>query len=203
MYSQLTDRELVCLLTKNEDEEAFCELYIRYRKRLFLFCVSLVKVSEIAEDIVQDIFTTIWVGRRSLNPDLSFSSYIYTIARNQTLNFLREVNKTTKMKHQLLESAILIDDATDANFRDHEYARLLEKAISELSPLRQRIFRLSREEGLSHKEIAQHLNISMYTVLENISIALKHIKKYLNRYIDLSMCISLIICNMQNSRYFF
>ena len=181
MCSRLTDRDLVSLIIK-DDEAAFCELYIRYRKRLFLFCISLVKVAETAEDIVHDVFTTIWIGRKMLDLNLSFSSYIYTITRNHTLNYLREANKTIKLKNQLLNSAVLIDKAADAAFCDEEYSLLLEKAVSELPPLRQNIFRLSREENLSHKEIAQQLHISMYTVQENISIALKHIKNYLNRH---------------------
>jgi len=184
MYKQLTDSDLASLISQNEDESAFCELYHRYRKKIFLFCISLVKISEAAEDIVQDIFTKIWVGRRTLDPNLSFSSYVYTMARNHSLNFLREVYQTEKLKIRLLSSAITIDKEADTDLRDEEYSQLLEKAISELPSLRQNIFRLSREEKLSHKEIAQHLNISIYTVQENISHALKHIKKYLSRYTD-------------------
>ena len=187
MYRLLTDKELVSLIIKNEDEVAFCELYVRYRKRLFLFCIALVKITETAEDIVQDVFTTVWAGRRSLDPNLSFSSYMYTITRNHALNFLREARQTENLKKQLHDSAICIEETTDTNLMDNEYALLLEKAVSELPPLRQNIFRLSREEQLSHKEIAQHLNISVYSVQENISIALKHIKNFLNRYADFTL----------------
>ncbi|MDR1171157.1 MAG: RNA polymerase sigma-70 factor, partial [Bacteroidales bacterium] len=191
--SQPTDKDLVLSLTEHEDENAFCELYIRYHRRLSLFCTSLVKIPETAEDIVQDVFTAVWSRRQTLDPNLSFSSYLYTVARNKTLNFLREAGKSEKVKKQILDSSVSIAEVTDTDLTDREYAQLLEKAVSGLSPLRQKIFRLSREENLSHKEIAQQLNISLYTVQENISAALKHIKKFLTRYIDLNLCLLVIV----------
>jgi RNA polymerase sigma-70 factor (ECF subfamily) len=182
MYKELSDKELVSILARESDEDAFCELYTRYRKKLFLFCDSFVKVSGIAEDIVQDVFLTIWSGREMLNPDLSFSSYIYTITRNRILNFLRDANQDSKIKSRLQRSAVLSSEAIDIAITDKEYVQILENAIRQLSPLRQDIFRLSREEKLTHKEIAQQLHISVYTVQENISAALKQIKTHLERH---------------------
>ena len=76
-----TDVDLVTRLTQN-DEAAFSELYIRYKDKLFYFCSYLLKSNEEANDIVQDIFIRIWESRSFINPLLSFSSFLYTMARN-------------------------------------------------------------------------------------------------------------------------
>ena len=183
-YRKLDDADLVLALVKDNDEDAFCELYIRYRKKLFLFCMTFVKVSDLAEDIVHDVFVIIWTKRKFIDSSMSFSAYIYTITRNRVLNFLREANKDVKIKNQLCKSLILSSDIINDDYTSKEYAEIIEDAINQLSPMRQNIFRLSRENKMTHKEIAKYLNISIYTVQENISASLKQIKIFLRRFTD-------------------
>ena len=74
----MDERELVLRLIDG-DEDAFCELYAAYKNRLLYFAMKFVKSREFAEDIFQDAFTVVWQSRRFINPDASFSSYLYTI----------------------------------------------------------------------------------------------------------------------------
>ncbi len=196
VHKHLDDKDLVLLLVNDNNEDAFCELYIRYRKRMLSFCLTFIKIPEVAEDVVQEVFATIWSGRNCLNPEMSFSSYLYTITRNRMLNFLRQVSQDAKIKTRLQEAGHPAVNVTDVQILDNEYKEILEKAISQLSPLRQNIFRLSREENKSHKEIAQQLGISPYTVQENISAALKHIKTYLIHNAGLHFGLWLIFFNL-------
>ncbi|MGV8093679.1 MAG: RNA polymerase sigma-70 factor [Mangrovibacterium sp.] len=181
-YNHLTDSELVWLLIHEDDSNCFGELYVRYRKKLLLYCLTFVKLPDIAEDIVQDVFTAVWKGRHGLNPEMSFSSYLYTITRNRTLNFLRQVNTDRKLKEKLLKAGKPEPGTIEMPILDKEYKILLDNAVAQLSPLRQNIFKLSREQHKSHNEIARLLRISPYTVQENISASLKQIKTYLNRH---------------------
>ncbi len=73
----MDERELVLRLIDG-DEDAFCELYAAYKNRLLYFAMKFVKSREFAEDIFQDAFTVVWQSRRFINPDASFSSYLYT-----------------------------------------------------------------------------------------------------------------------------
>ena len=179
-YRQLVDIDLVKLLANN-DEDAFCELYSRYRKKLYSFCLTFIKTPEAAEDILQEVFVTIWTGRKCLNPSMSFSSFIYTITRNRLLNYLRQASQDVRIRAQL-QKANVLQEYTEQTLQEEEYDQLLHQAVDQLPPLQQKIFHLSRFERKSHKEIAQILSISPYTVQENISAALKYIKSYMTRY---------------------
>lgn len=100
----MDERELVLRLIDG-DEDAFCELYAAYKNRLLYFAMKFVKSREFAEDIFQDAFTVVWQSRRFINPDASFSSYLYTIVRNRILNQIRDMANEDKLKeHILLQS---------------------------------------------------------------------------------------------------
>ena len=86
------ERSLVIRLIAG-DEDAFCELYAAYKNRLIYFAMRFLKSREYAEDIFQDAFTTIWESRRFINPNTSFSSYLYTIMRNRILNHFARTGK--------------------------------------------------------------------------------------------------------------
>ena len=179
----ISDKELCKLVVRN-NKEAFCELYIRYKDKLVFFCLKFVKKQDIAEDIVQNIFITLWEDKSKINPELSFSSYAFTIARNRVLNFLRQLNTEIKIRAEL--SQINEEKIESYDFLiETEYSELLHKAINTLPPQRRRIFQLSRDEEKTHMEIANLLGISVYTVQEHISESLKLIKRYLSFHADL------------------
>ena len=75
----LKDERTLVLRLIDGDEEAFCELYAAYKNRLIYFAMRFLKSRDYAEDVFQDAFTVIWQGRRFINPDTSFSSYLYTV----------------------------------------------------------------------------------------------------------------------------
>ena len=159
------------------DEDAFCELYATYKNRLIYFAMRFLKSREYAEDVFQDAFTVVWQSRRFINPDASFSSYLYTIMRNRILNQLRNAANEEKLMLNDLKS-------------------LISHALQQLTPRQREIFEMSREAQLSHKEIADKLGISINTVQEHISTSLKLIRTYLikysgSEYVDLLL---LLIC---------
>lgn len=170
-----TDIELVNLLTQ-DNEAAFSELYIRNKDKLYYFCLNLLKSKEDANDIVQEIFTRIWESRNFINPDLSFSSFLYTIARNRILNYFRSVDIDLKVKSILAQRDPVEEDIIESNLIYTEYQKILKGAIEALPPQRKKIFNMSREDNMTHKEIAAQLGISVNTVQEHISESLRFIK---------------------------
>ena len=185
-----TDTELAILLTLN-DEAAFSELYVRYKDKLYYFCLHLLKSKEEANDIVQEIFIRIWESRNFINPDLSFSSFLYTMARNRILNYFRDIDIDEKVKEILATQKVTEEEAIDSKIIYTEYQVILQNAISQLPPQRRKIFNMSRIESMSHKEIAAELGISVNTVQEHISEALKFIKAYFSNHADMSISLLL------------
>ena len=191
----MDERELVLRLIDG-DEDAFCELYAAYKNRLLYFAMKFVKSREFAEDIFQDAFTVIWQGRRFIDPNASFSSYLYTIMRNRILNQIRDMEKEDTLKESILSQAIDYSDDTKNNILSGDLKNIIQKAFESLTPRQQEIFRMSREELLSHKEIADKLGISIHTVQEHISLALHTIRTYLTKYSDTYADLLLILICM-------
>lgn len=191
------DRDLVIRLINN-DQEAFCELYAQYKERLLYFAAKFVKSHGFAEDIYQDAFTVIWQSRRFLDPEKSFSSYLYTIVKNRILNILRDIENNQKFKSHILANSIDYSDNTNQHIQANELKTILDKALKELTSRQQQVFEMSRNEQMSHKEIAETLGISVLTVQEHISVALKTIKIYLKEYPDyiVGLLIILICVNI-------
>lgn len=178
------------------DEDAFCELYATYKKRLIYFAMRFLKSREYAEDVFQDAFTVVWQSRRFINPDASFSSYLYTIMRNRILNQLRNAANEEKLKESILSQALDYTEDTKREVMLNDLKSLISHALQQLTPRQREIFEMSREAQLSHKEIADKLGISVNTVQEHISISLKLIRTYLikysgSEYVDLLL---LLIC---------
>jgi len=196
--SKAKEQELVSRLINN-DEYAFAELYFLYRNRLIAFARKFLKSQELAEDIFQDVFTVIWQNRHFLNPNASFSSYLFTITRNRILNLMRDSSLQQQIQEYIISHAIDFDSQADKEIILNEYRELLEKALLNLTKRQREIFEMSRYEGLSHKEIAAKLNISVYTVQEHISSALRILQNYLKRYSSNSFFISLFLILVNKS----
>ena len=189
-----SDRDLVIRLINN-DQEAFSELYAKYKERLLYFAMKFIKSHEFAEDVYQDAFTVIWQSRRFLDPECAFSSYLYTIVKNRVLNVLRDIENDRKLKSYILANAIDYNDTTNQHLQTNELEIILDKALKRLTPRQHQIFELSRNEQMAHKDIAEMLGISVFTVQEHISLALQSIKDYLKEYPDyLVGLLVIIIC---------
>ena len=178
------------------DEDAFCELYATYKNRLIYFAMRFLKSREYAEDVFQDAFTVVWQSRRFINPDASFSSYLYTIMRNRILNQSRNAANEEKLKESILSQALDYTEDTKREVMLNDLKSLISHALQQLTPRQREIFEMSREAQLSHKEIADKLGISVNTVQEHISTSLKLIRTYLikysgSEYVDLLL---LLIC---------
>lgn len=189
------ERSLILRLIEG-DEDAFCELYATYKNRLIYFAMRFFKSREYAEDVFQDAFTVVWQSRRFINPDASFSSYLYTIMRNRILNQLRNAANEEELKESILSQALDYTEDTKREVMLNDLKSLISHALQQLTPRQREIFEMSREAQLSHKEIADKLGISVNTVQEHISTSLKLIRTYLikysgSEYVDLLL---LLIC---------
>jgi RNA polymerase sigma-70 factor (ECF subfamily) len=157
------DQKLVARL-KTGDDRAFEKLFKKYNQKLCNFCMKMLRSKTDAEGIVQNTFMKIWETRHLLNENLPFSSYVYKIARNKVLNEMRkQINQRYYIEY-LLEYTEMLEDTTEKNILFSELEKTIHHLISLLPDRRREIFLLSRDEGLTYKEIADKLDISENTV---------------------------------------
>ena len=177
----LSDEHSLVLRLIEGDEDAFCELYAAYKNRLIYFAMRFLKSREYAEDIFQDAFAVVWQGRRFINPDASFSAYLYTIVRNRILNQLRDLSNQDKLREQILSQAVNYTNETKDEIIANDLRQFISRALQQLTPRQREIFQMSRERQMSHREIAEVLGISVNTVQESISISLRTLRTYLEK----------------------
>ncbi|MCL2652128.1 MAG: RNA polymerase sigma-70 factor [Candidatus Azobacteroides sp.] len=197
--SLLSEENLVKLLAAG-DEKAFEKLYAKYKEKLYYYCFSILSDPDASEDVVQDTFIKVWENRKSVHAQMSFSSYLFTIVHNKAVTYIRRLQtEKTIIDQWLTEEYSKPDESTMTGIISGEYELFFKKAIENLSPKRKLVFQLSREEGLSHKEIAEQLGISVYTVQEHISETLGYFKFNLLKHPDLKNIYSTMFRNRKTA----
>lgn len=172
-YLNCTDAELTVLL-KSGDHRAFTEIYQRYKGPLYVHAYKRLNSKDDVQDILQELFATLWSKKESLVFTGHLSGYLYQAVRNRIFDHtsFKQVRSAYVLAFQnFLDREQPV--ATDHLVREHDLMRLVEKEIAELSPKMREVFELSRRDNLSHREIAQQLNLSEKTVKKHINNALK------------------------------
>lgn len=180
----LSDKILIKKVKAN-NEIAFEQLFDRYYQKAYYFALRYLKNREDAEGLVQEVFIKVWMNRHRLNPEQSFNAYLFTIARNAIFN----IHRSRQYERAYQEFAAYMGDYVD-NRSENEvvYSDLLDylnKIVAQLPPKRQHIYRMSREQGLTYKEIAREMNVSEKTVETHLRLALQTIKKELRSQMHL------------------
>ncbi len=194
MESTNSNTELIKLLKKG-DMKAFDIIYKKYSRRLYGFIFRYVKQEADTEEIVQEVFIKIWKSRDKLDIYSSFESFLFTISHNATVNLLKK--RATEQKYlEHVKSLQHVNETYELTDEIH-YNELKQKfhgLLNELTPRQKEIFELSREEGLSHKEIAEKLGISTNTVKNHLVTTLTFLKSKLdNGFIISGMFVSLFL----------
>ena len=144
------------------DKAAFAKLYQHYQTPALKFSISLLKDKEEAENMVHDVFIKIWEKRALINPELNFSSYLFTCLRNIIFDYMKQMEKSQLLRQRYMER---MDRTTEEEQEDMETRCIvLHKAINALSEKRKQILLLNVEGGKSYQEIAESLRISKNTV---------------------------------------
>jgi RNA polymerase sigma-70 factor, ECF subfamily len=166
---------------KNGSTKALKHIFSLYSERLFYYAIKFVNSPEIAEEIVQDVFIAIWENRKELNIRSSLESYLYTSVKNRSISYLRK--KISGIETGDISYANNIPDQirTDAPVEYTELNNELKRVIDSLPERCKIIFTLSRNSGLTYKQIADELNISPESVKTQIGIALSKLKKHLEK----------------------
>ncbi len=178
MSMQKAEKELVTLL-KQGDALAFDELFEQYGKKLYGFALSYLKTENEAEELVQEVFVRLWENRKSLKPDQTFRSYLFTIALNQIRKYFRKKAIAIRHLSQLDQTDFDYDNQTEEKIDYASTLSRIEQVIEQLPSRKKLIFKKSRIDGKTSKEIAEELNITAGTVDNQVSEAMKIIRETL------------------------
>lgn len=179
VYTTYNDEQLIKLIKVN-DHSAFKQLYDRYWKLLFSLAASKLDSFDEAEEIVQEIFTDLWARRESIQINRSVKYYLAAAAKYQVMTMLTKRHRKNQITIGLLSKDQPSAQPADQLLIFRQLQEELERIVSALPERCQLIYRLSREEGYSHKEIAQQLDISEKTVETQLTRALARIRTGLN-----------------------
>ncbi|MCL3781850.1 RNA polymerase sigma-70 factor [Prolixibacteraceae bacterium JC049] len=178
-------------LFKNGDEKAFEKLFERHHKKLYGFLFKLLNSRQDTEEIVQDTFIKVWERREEFMEGYSFDAYLFKIAKNAFLNLNRK-----RVNRKIIESDLYFEkEKTSCDTEEYilfqETRDIINSIIEGLPPKRKEIFILRRIDGLSRKEIAEKLDISVITVDSQLLKANKYLKDELKKYSLLLVILSL------------
>lgn len=177
-YSKYSDPDLVLLL-KEGDRNAFAEIYHRYKLILHNHAWNKTQNTVDAQDVIQEIFSNLWIKREVIQIDTNLSGYLYNSVRNHILNLFARKQLQQKYIDSIREFAQGGAAVTDYKVRESMLRDAIEKEIADLPPRMREVFELSRKRHLSHKEIADIMGTTEQTVKKQMSNALKHLRSKL------------------------
>ena len=163
-------------MLREGDPLSFEILFQKYYVRFYNFVFNLTKNSQAAEDIIQNVFMKIWINRASLRPDQSIHNYIYVLSKREMLNHIRD-RKAYVQVERLVMAEQPSEEVTDQSMSLKELDERIRRFIADMPEQRRKVFILSRYRGLTNKEIAEMMGLSVRTVDRHINLALTSLKK--------------------------
>lgn len=174
------------------DQQSFAEFYHRFHRKIYTFCMRQLKVSERAEEVLQEVFLKIWLMEKELLKINKIEAYLQTIARNKCLDYLRVLEREGRLYgeidakpldgHNETEEAILLADTRN----------LLQTGIEKLPPQQKLVYQMCHQQGLKYEEIAKLLNLSPLTVKNHMQAALKFLRNYVGKDGNLAIALFLM-----------
>lgn len=172
------------------DKEAFTALYRHYSPRLYAGVLRIVKDADIAEEIIQELFTRVWQKREMQGLQENFTGYIYRIGQRLVFDFFRKMKSDRLLQQRFRSLAESAYDPVEKAVIDKESSRLLQRALEQLSPQQQRVYQLVKVEGCTYKQTAEILGISPLTVKEYLVATKKSIQHFMLSHMDNSLLLA-------------
>jgi RNA polymerase sigma-70 factor (ECF subfamily) len=168
---------------KKGDRKAFENLFLDFYESLCQFAWRFTHSQHVSEELVQEVFLNVWQSKERLDPQREIKSYLYQSVKNKALNYIKHQELASEYNQKI---GWLNPTPTR---QDHEYneeaefVKAARKSIEELPDRARQVYKLSRKDGLTYREIAQVLDISPKTVESQMSRALKILRNALSEYL--------------------
>jgi RNA polymerase sigma-70 factor (family 1) len=176
-----SDEELMQEI-KADNMFAFDLLYKKYCKRVYKFGYSILKSPEESENLMQDVFLSLWENRQKVEKDSSVKSFVFTITYNTAISIIRKKARESRFIEYLKSLQEITEEPVNVKLEYNELTTKLDEIINTLPQRQKEVYLLHRVEGLKYNEIAERLNISVKTIETHMSRALKTIREKLGNY---------------------
>jgi RNA polymerase sigma-70 factor, ECF subfamily len=176
-----TDEELMQDI-KVDNMLAFDILYKKYSKRIYKFAYSILKSAEDSENILQEVFLNLWKNRLQIEKNSSIKYYVFTIAYNSSISIIRKKARESEFFEQLKSIQDYKQQPANLELEYNELSDKFNEVVNNLPERQKEVYLLHKEEGLKYHEIAEQLHISINTVENHMSRALKTIREKIGNY---------------------
>jgi len=178
VYDSNQIKELVKGLI-GDDKKSLDGLYNFYYPRLYAFAKGFLKVEDDINDIIQEVFIKLWENRKKIKNIETFNAWIFTVTKNAVITYFRQKTKLAVFESRVREIAISGEYYLDSTVEYEDIKEKVDFFIEQLPEKRKQVFKLSRENGLTQKEIANQLGISVKTVEDHIMYAIRYLRENL------------------------
>jgi RNA polymerase sigma-70 factor (family 1) len=193
MNGDLQHEKQLLLRVRTGDQGAYAAIYEHYHAGLYQYTLRFVKLPDLAEDLVHDVFLKLWEVRDRIDPERSVAGYLYRISRNHVFKTMARINTDRSLRLRLmLRFGETTTPPQEEASQLKEYEELLAMALTTLPPQRRRVFRLCREEGKTYEETATILSISRNAVKKHIVLGMRDVYEYIQRNGDLTLLLFLL-----------
>jgi RNA polymerase sigma-70 factor (ECF subfamily) len=173
------------------DRSAYAAIYQRYHAGIYHYILRFVKLPDLAEDLVHDVFLKVWEVRDRIDPEGAFGGYLYRIARNHVYKTIQRISADRALRTRVLQH---LAEETPLEWvgQTRQYERLFGLALSRLPQQRRNVFRLCREEGKTYEETAAILGISRNAVKKHMVLSMRSIHDFMLRNADVTLALLLL-----------
>lgn len=189
--SELNDEALFALIEKG-DERAFTQAYDRYHKLLYVLAYRYLMNVNMAEDVVQHVFSRLWEFRTELRVGISLKNYLFTMTKNHVLNLIRNENSAITKNYEMAQSVPAYEDNLMEDLEKKELMSNFYKAVDMLPVQKREICLMKVREELTNQEIAERMKLSVNTVKTHYSEALKLLRVHLRKMLIIVTALTLL-----------
>ncbi|WP_028666188.1 RNA polymerase sigma factor [Runella zeae] len=175
----MIDNDYLIKQLSNGCEQSFRLLYERYFACVYRTANKYLHSENLAQDVVQEVFTKIWLNRTSLTDIQNLESYLVVMTKNHTFRELKKIAFEQHQQQTYLSQLELDTNFTEVTLDSQQLDELLLEAVEQLPPQQKTVFILGKMQNMSHEDIAHHLNLSQGTVKNHMVRALKFVRKHL------------------------
>lgn len=179
VVSTLDNEKQVLKRLRDGDRQAFDSIYNTYAGKIAAKLLQLLKSEEAAQDVLQDTFVKVWEVRASIDPELSFVSFLYKIASNLSSNAFRKELRENRMRIGARHSNPEVYSHVEEQLFRKEEHELLHRALDQLPPRQRQVFVMHKLEGKSYSEISEELGIGNPAINMHIQRAGKNLEAIL------------------------
>ncbi len=174
-------------------EAAFNVLFRRYFNKLHQFSLKFIKDEAVAESLVLDLMLQLWQKSDQLDQSIDIAPYLFTAMKNRVFNNIRKKYLETVPLEELTNQCLTAVSA-DGELEARELASVYQSMVEQLSPQRKKVFQMSREQDMTHKEIAIELQLSVNTVENHISASIRFLRQNLKNHTDIAFVLVCYFC---------